>query len=298
MSAAPDISIVMPVYNGAAVIGRALKTVFAQTFTAYEVIVVDDGSPDGLETALQPFRSPGLRLLRQPRNRGAAAARNAGIQAARADYIAFLDCDDEWLPAKLARQYEALRACLPEVMASITGFYLVRDRLERREVRPLLPEADWYWRLLGGCNLNVGSGLMVRKRVYDEVGYYAEDMRRLEDWDWLLRYAAKATIATVEEPLAVYHSGLTWPSADAVTVACQQIWARHGAAAEARSPAAARLLRSTIAYERAAALYHHRQPLGALAAVAEAALLYPPRGFGFYRHLLHRGKDLLRWRFG
>jgi glycosyltransferase involved in cell wall biosynthesis len=298
MSAAPQISVIMPVYNGAAVIARALTTAFAQTLADYEVIVVDDGSTDGLEAALRPFGAPSLRLLRQARNRGAAAARNAGIRAARADYIAFLDCDDEWLPEKLARQYAALHACPPEIMVSITGYYLVRDRFARREIRPLPPERDWYWRLLGGCNLNVGSGLMVRKRAFEDVGYYAEDMRRLEDWDWLLRYAAKYTIATVEDPLAVYHSGLTWPSAETVAGACQQIWDRHGAVAAARSPAAARLLRSTIVYERAAALYHQRQPFGALLAAAESALIYPPRGLGFYRHLLYRGKDLLRWRFG
>jgi Glycosyl transferase family 2 len=298
MSAAPQISVVMPVYNGADVIGRALKTVLAQTFTDFEIIVVDDGSRDDLSAAVAPFAARHLQILRQERNRGAAAARNAGIGVAKADYIAFLDCDDEWLPEKLERQYAALRACPPQTGVSITGYYLVRDRLGRREERPLLAEPDWYWRLLGGCNLNVGSGLMVRKRWFDEIGGYAEDMRRLEDWDWLLRYAAKATIAAVEEPLAIYHSGLSWPSVETVTVACRQIWDRHGAEAQARSPAAARLLRSTIAYERAAAFYHHRRPLSAFAAVAESAVLFPSRGLGFYRHLLRRAKDLARWRFG
>lgn len=298
MSASPQISVIMPVYNGAAVIGRALKTVFAQSFDRYEVIVVDDGSTDDLDAAVRGFEDSRVRVLRQTPNRGAAAARNVGIRAAAAEYIAFLDCDDEWLPDKLDRQYAVLRASQSGTDVSLTGYYLVRDRLDRREVRRVPPERDWYWRLLGGCTLNVGSGLMVRKRVFNEIGYYAEDMRRLEDWDWLLRYTRKADIATVEDPLAVYHSGLTWPSVQTVAFACQQIWDRHGAVARARSASAARLLRSTIEYERAAALYHHRQPAKALVAAAQSALIYPPRGLGFYRHLLHRGKDLIRWRFG
>jgi GT2 family glycosyltransferase len=296
--ASPLISVIIPVYNGADVIRRALTTVFVQTLSDFEVTVVDDGSTDDLVAALAGFNDRRLTVIRQDANAGASAARNRGIRQAKGEYVAFLDCDDEWLPEKLARQYDALRSCPPNVSVCLAGYYLFRDRLKRREERRLAPERDWFWRLLGGCNLNVGSGLMVRRRVFDEIGYYDETMRRLEDWDWLLRYTANAPIEIVKEPLAIYHSGLRWPSEETVTDACAQIWRHHGAKAAAHSPSAARLLRSTIAYERAAALYHHGHPVKAAAAVVRALMYFPQRGLTFYEHLLRRGWDLVRRRFG
>ena len=298
MNGHPRISVVVPVYNRAALIERALRSVFAQTVQDFELIVVDDGSTDDLEKTLERCRDPRLRLVHHERNRGAAAARNSGIREARGTYIAFLDSDDEWLPEKLARQLAALDRSRPEIAVSLTGFYLLRDKLGRREQRPLPSERDWFLRLLAGCNVNAGSGLMVRRSVCEAVGYYDETMRRLEDWDWLLRYAARAPIVTVEEPLSVYHSGMSWPTVETVEQACRQIWERHGAAAAAHSSSARRLLLSTLCYERAAALHRARRPIAALALLLRSILLYPSRGLGFYRHLLRRGGDLSRGELG
>ncbi len=96
----PFFTVVIPLYNKAPYVERALKSVFAQTFTDFEVIVVDDGSTDGGGEIVKQFNDPRLRLITQT-NQGVAAARNRGIREAKADYIAFLDADDEWLPNHL-----------------------------------------------------------------------------------------------------------------------------------------------------------------------------------------------------
>ncbi len=298
MTAAPRVTVIMPVYNGAASIGRALATVLVQSFGDFELIVVDDASTDDLAGALAAYPDPRVRLLRHAVNQGAAAARNNALRLAQGAYVAFIDADDEWLPEKLERQVARLDASPPEAGLSITGYYLVRDRLGRREARPLGDEADWYMRLLAGCTVSFGSCALVRRSLFDEIGGFDETMRRLEDWDWLLRYTVAHSVANIAEPLAIIHTGLGWPGVEVVRHATEQIWDRHATSAAEHSKAARRLLLSTIFYERASALYHHRRPVAAVWLALRSALLFPLRGVGFYRHLLRRGGDILRWRFG
>ncbi|NLZ30356.1 MAG: glycosyltransferase family 2 protein, partial [Methanomicrobiales archaeon] len=96
----PEVSVVIPLYNKAPYIARALSSIIAQTRQDFEVIVIDDGSTDGGEEIVRGFDDPRIRVIRQE-NRGVSAARNRGIEAARADFIAFLDADDEWMPTHL-----------------------------------------------------------------------------------------------------------------------------------------------------------------------------------------------------
>lgn len=109
-ASAPAVSVVVPAYNVARFIGEALESVFAQTFKDFEVIVVNDGSPDTveLERALAPYLARVVYLKQE--NRGPSAARNAAISAARGRYVALLDADDAWLPDYLAEQTRALDA--------------------------------------------------------------------------------------------------------------------------------------------------------------------------------------------
>lgn len=104
----PSVSVVIPAYRADRTIGRAVKSVLAQTEPSKEVLVIDDGSPDDLPAAIAAFGDR-VTLIRQP-NGGAASARNLGIERATGDFIAFLDADDYWEPEKLARQLDVLRA--------------------------------------------------------------------------------------------------------------------------------------------------------------------------------------------
>src|SRR6266481_6851179 len=106
--AEPSVSVIVPVYNGAATIDRALKSVFDQTFTDFEIVICDDGSTDDTPAVLAGFGDR-IRVIRQS-NRGFPAARNAAIAASRGELIALIDHDDEWLPRKLELNVAALQS--------------------------------------------------------------------------------------------------------------------------------------------------------------------------------------------
>ena len=108
LSDPPSVSVVIPAYNRAATIVAAIDSVLRQTWTDFELIVVDDGSTDGTLAAAAAVADPRLRLVPAPRNLGAAGARNLGVEEARGTWIAFQDSDDEWLPEKLAKQMARL----------------------------------------------------------------------------------------------------------------------------------------------------------------------------------------------
>ena len=117
----PMVSIVIPTYNRAQYVTLAIDSVLSQTYARREVIVVDDGSLDGTAHALSPYRDH-IRYIRQD-NQGPAAARNTGITAARGEWVAFLDSDDEWLPGKLTAQMADV-AKRPDLCAHVTNVHL------------------------------------------------------------------------------------------------------------------------------------------------------------------------------
>src|SRR6185437_6540351 len=107
MAASGDtISVIIPLYNRREEIGRAIASALRQSRAPHEVVVVDDASRDGSADAVAALGDTRIRLLRHEQNRGAAAARNTGIEAATGEWIALLDSDDEWEPEKLARQLD------------------------------------------------------------------------------------------------------------------------------------------------------------------------------------------------
>src|SRR3989442_2756657 len=123
MNQSPKVSDIIPAYNAAAFVGETLGSVFAQTFTDYEVIVINDGSPDteAFERAIAPYRER-LNYIEQE-NRGASAARNAGLRAARGEFVAFLDADDSWLPNYLEEQIKFLRAHNVDLVCADAAIY-------------------------------------------------------------------------------------------------------------------------------------------------------------------------------
>jgi len=199
----PSVSIIIPAYNRAHTIERAIQSVLNQTFQDFEIIVVDDGSTDETQAIVEGFRDPRIRYLCHERNRGAAAARNTGIKAAHGEYLAFLDSDDEWLPEKLSEQITVLQSAPDEVHASCTGYYLhlARSGLTLEKI----PSHTHSWLrqlLLVGCDLSPGSTLVVRTVSLESVGLFDETLLRFEDWDWLIRYVKRYQLALVQKPSA------------------------------------------------------------------------------------------------
>jgi glycosyltransferase involved in cell wall biosynthesis len=209
-AADPPVSVVIPAYNRAATIAAAIESVLRQTWSDFELIVVDDGSSDGTLAAAAAVRDPRVRLVQNPRNLGAAAARNAGVAEARGTWVAFQDSDDEWLPCKLEKQMARLAA----VGAPCVGAYCGLLTLGTLDARPgarirlryvpdpgIAPvEGDLLPALLKR-NIISTQTLVARRDVFAALGGFDAALPAVEDWDFALRLAHRGPIAFVDEPL-------------------------------------------------------------------------------------------------
>ncbi len=187
----PAVAVVIPAYNAAAHVGEALESVFAQTFTDYEVIVVNDGSPDtpDLERALDPYRSRIVYLVQE--NQGPSAARNAALLKARAEYVAFLDSDDIWEPEHLAEQMRTLREdpSLDLVYQDALLFGEgVPPGLTFMQAAPSRGPATFESLLRFECSV-ITSCVAARKQSLIEAGLFDPRFYRSEDYDLWLRLA-------------------------------------------------------------------------------------------------------------
>ena len=151
--------------------------------------MIDDGGSDATPETLARIADRRVRLLHHPHNRGAAAARNTGIQAARGAFVRSSNSDDQWLPRKLELQLAALKDAPSDKAVSCHGvhMHLLDHGIERDQ--PLGSSADWMLRLTLGCDLSPGATLLARREAFARVGLLDEALPRFEDWDWLLRYA-------------------------------------------------------------------------------------------------------------
>jgi glycosyltransferase involved in cell wall biosynthesis len=198
----PQFSMIIPIFNRAHCIQRALSSVREQGLGHFELIIGDDASTDGTwEVVRREF--PSARLARLEVNSGAAAARNAALRIASGDYLVFLDSDDEWLPGKLAAQLEYLEKHSEVAACATSHVYELRDG-RRREVIVENPP-DWSVRLQSGQPFHGASTPLVRRSVLESVGLQDEFLRVLEDWDWMLRISQRHRIHVLPEPLAVIH---------------------------------------------------------------------------------------------
>lgn len=199
----PAVSVVIPAYNAAWCVGRAVESVLAQTFRDFEVLVVDDGSTDDTAQVLSRFGAP-VKVIGK-RNGGLSSARNAGIAAARGEMVAFLDADDWWQPAKLERQVELMRS-RPEIGFCSTEATVVDPE---GHVLNAWRTAPWQGSFLvhlfraHGDVAGSGSAVVARRALLAQVGGFDESLRSLEDIDMWMRLAAAAEYAYIEEPLAV-----------------------------------------------------------------------------------------------
>jgi glycosyltransferase involved in cell wall biosynthesis len=204
---APLVSVVVPTYNRASLLPRALSSVLAQSLGDLELIVVDDGSTDSTGEVVRSFRDRRIRLIRLPTNRGQGEAANAGVRAARGEWVAFLDSDDEWLPTKLERQIARLR----EYQGSAgTVAYCCLERRDERTGRSVPaprggPEGDVFRALLTGWS-PLPSCLVVGRRALLAIGGWDETLPTCTGHDLCLRLAeAGSRFVAVRETLVIKH---------------------------------------------------------------------------------------------
>lgn len=212
-----NISVIIPAYNCENWIVRAIETVLTQTRPADEVIVVDDGSTDGTAEAVRSF-SDDVTLIQQE-NAGVSAARNTGIHAARGEWIAFLDADDEWKPDYLKRQTELLEQN-PELVWSTTNFYFCNcdedkqvEKLPLSRGKELLGDKDYfedYCRAYVERACGWTGTMLINKKVLIEAGLFESGLSMGEDQDMWFRIAfLYPKIGYISKPLAVYHMNIS-----------------------------------------------------------------------------------------
>lgn len=198
----PLVSVIIPAFNASRTIARAIRSVFDQTYRNWEIIVVDDGSPDDIATPIEQFGSA-VRLIRQS-NCGAGSARNTGVQAGRGDLLAFLDADDYWHPEKLRHQVDAL-ASNPSMSLCGTGHRRhPQDEItntwppDMKVAEPVLISdfATFF------AHPYIGTpGVMMRRDLFLRLGGFRTDITAAEDIDLWLRAAYLGGVIYIPTPL-------------------------------------------------------------------------------------------------
>jgi len=191
------ISVVVPTYNRAGTLPRALDSILCQSLPATEIIVVDDGSNDGTAELIRR-RYPQVHYLRRP-NGGVSQARNLGIAAAEGDWIALLDSDDEWLPDKLATQRALLRKH-PDIRLCHTEEVWIRNGLRVNQMDKHAKSGGRIFRAcLPRCVISPSASTLHRS-LFEEIGTFDEDLPACEDYDLWLRICATDPVAFVSSP--------------------------------------------------------------------------------------------------
>ncbi len=202
----PEVSVIIPTYNRAHLIKRAIQSVLNKTYQNFEIIVVDDGSVDNTEEVVKNFNNQKIRYIRYNENKGVAAARNTGIKATRGDYIAFQDSDDEWFPNKLERQMEVFKNVSPDVGVVYTGTWRIRNN--ERIYLPLFTGKQREGNICKELKENFvmpAPAAIVKKECFNRVGMFEERLPRLVDWELWLRISKYYEFKYISEPLVTQY---------------------------------------------------------------------------------------------
>ncbi len=202
------VSVVIPTYNRAYCIERAINSILNQTWKNLEVIIVDDASTDNTEQVIRGMSDERIRYIRYEENRGANHARNVGIENARGNYIAFNDSDDEWLPQKLEKQMKQLLLA-ERTEGNVGCAYCIVTKYDNGKVVEVAPNiselgeeafGDIYYFMQSNMFISTQT-LLMKKEVFEDVGMFNENLKRLQDWELLLRVAQKYKFTLVQESL-------------------------------------------------------------------------------------------------
>ncbi|MEA3506602.1 MAG: glycosyltransferase [Elusimicrobiota bacterium] len=198
-------SVVIPTYNRAKYLEKAVNSVLNQSFRDFELIVIDDGSTDSTPEIIKSWPSGLITYIRQP-NRGVSAARNRGIKAAGGDYIAFLDSDDWWLKDKLKETDRAIR--------DNPGYYIYHTRerwfrsgkIHNPKKIHKKPSGEIFAGCLKLCCVSMSTAV-IRKELFNKIGYFDEELPACEDYDFWLRAAINFEVFLIDKILTEKEGG-------------------------------------------------------------------------------------------
>lgn len=267
------ISVVIPTYNRAHCIARALDSVLAQSVAPQEIIVVDDASRDDTASVLASYEGR-IHYIRHARNAGASAARNTGIAAATSAWIAFLDSDDAWRPQKLERQLAFMAAHGTNVCCTNCDLIWPNGQVEPA-YRPY-PARMGIEHFVWGCFTCPGSTLIARHSLLQAVGGYDLRYPRHEDWDLFLRLTRQrdVSIGFLSEHLSV-----SWRDsrvdAQKVSLALETLKMDHLKIFASGDKMLKKKFLSAIAFSQAANMANQKMYFRAISNMLRAFVLHP-----------------------
>ncbi len=198
------VSVIIPTYNRKHTLSRAIESIISQTIKPLEIIIVDDGSDDGTREWIKQ-EYPFIQYLNQ-NNSGVSASRNRGIFSANGNWIAFLDSDDEWIPEKLERQLSILRSDKEAVFCHTNEIW-IRNGTRVNQMKKHEKYGGYIFeKCLDMCRISPSSSI-IKKEVFDHIGYFDESLIVCEDYDLWLRIAAHYKVLFLDQPLIKKYGG-------------------------------------------------------------------------------------------
>ena len=202
-------SVIIPLYNKAPYIAKAIESVLGQTYRDFEVIVIDDGSTDQSLEVAKTFENKSITIISQP-NSGVSTARNNGVKLAKHPYICFLDADDWWHPTFL-EEMKRLITDFPDAGIYGSGYYIVKNGKER--IAPIGVPQGFERGIIDYCEVYAKTlcmpiwtgAVIVPKNIFDEEGGFKSQLKLGEDFDLWIRIALKHKVILVNKPLAYYN---------------------------------------------------------------------------------------------
>lgn len=200
------VSVIIPTYNRAEFLRSAITSVLNQTYQDFEIIVVDDGSTDNTREVVCSFNDKRIKYILNEVNKGEAGARNAGIMNSNAEYIAFLDDDDEWLPEKLKLQIDLLENSPAKVGVVYTG-YLEVDRSSNKILLQFIPteRGNIYKDIFLKNCVGIPSTVVLRKACFETLGLFDEKVIYPTDYDMWIRISMGFYFEYIEKPMVRYY---------------------------------------------------------------------------------------------
>lgn len=199
----PLISVIIPVYNGEKTIKTTIDSVLNQTFTDFELLVVNDGSQDSTLAVVNEIQDARIRVFSFP-NSGVSASRNRGLAEAKGEFISFLDADDLWTPDKLETQLKALQENPQAAVAYSCTDWIDESGQFLRAGGHMTVNGNAYEKLLLRDFVESGSNPLIRRQALEEVGTFDESLAFAEDWDLWLRLAARYEYVAVPSAQILY----------------------------------------------------------------------------------------------